>query len=435
MRRNQSRRGFLLHRKLVSVVLLAGIIAAIGMWALIPSCRGADSGTTVAKAPSHPCGKDDSSTSSEESTIPCPFASLAAGSESEKGASLSAGFGGGGFGMMGEGGDEIPPLCQYSGIITGIERTPSSFDPAKGQVSNIAVALSAPAANLTVRILNSLEEEVKVLYSGPAEETVPALSWDGTDSQGAQARYSIYLVDAVAMDESEQVIGTGQCDVITYKPKAGISMQDADKYRDAATHEWLKSSDEFVAAGLVNPGDGVSVTFDGQPVALANNEPSGIFRSQPLPYSAGYHSLNINVTPFGTQNSYDINWTVYLNQIESLGIIVLKDGEPVQHSFDYFIPADGEVARLDYSLDAAETDVRFYATHWPTDGSDPTNARTEPLGALPQGNHSYTWDGKDDEGALVRAGQYYLGVLAVPDIDSAVFRPAGIWVNAMIEVR
>ena len=213
-------------------------------------------------------------------------------------------------------------------------------------------------------------------------------------------------------------------------------MQDADKYRDAATHEWLKSSDEFVAAGLVNPGDGVSVTFDGQPVALANNEPSGIFRSQPLPYSPGYHSLSINVAPFGTQNSYDINWTVYLNQIESLGIIVLKDGEPVQHSFDYFVPAEGEVARLDYSLDAAEVDVRFYAIYKPPDDENPPFAvRTVSLGAQAGGQHSYTWDGKDDNGVTVATGEYSLELLASPELDSDVFRPGVIWTSAFIEVQ
>jgi len=232
-----------------------------------------------------------------------------------------------------------------------------------------------------------------------------------------------------------QVIGTGRCDVITYQPKAGISMQDADKYRDPATHEWLKSSDEFVAAGLVNPGDDVLVSFDGQAVSLANDEDNGIFRSQPLPYSAGYHSLAINVTPYGTQNSYAINWTVYLNQIESLGIVVLKDGEPVEHSFDYFVPAEGEVARLDYSLDAGEVDVRFYALFLPPDETDPVIVRSESLGQLGEGDHSYTWDGRDDEECLVGPGDYSMMLAAMPEVDSDIFRPAGIWVTGAIEVE
>ena len=339
--------------------------------------------------------------------------------------------------LLGGEGEEIPPICWTDGVITGVLRNPGSFDPARGQVSTITISVSQDVPQLTVRILNSLEQVVRVLYTGPASAQVPLQTiWNGTDTGGSQARYSIYLIDAVARDASSQVIGRGQCDVILYKPKAGISMQNADKFRDSETLEWLKSSDEFVAAGLVNPGDSVSVFFDNVQIPLANNEPNGIFRSQVLPYEVpGLHNLKITITPFGTQNSYDINWTVYLNQIEALGITVLRDGVPVQPPRNYFIPSEGETVRLDYSLDASEPDVRFLAVYVPYDGSDPVVVRDVTIGAQEGGVHSFVWDGLDNDGLPGLRGNYHPSVAAVPDLTSEIFCPGVIYASKIIELR
>ncbi len=332
--------------------------------------------------------------------------------------------------------EEIPPICWAEGIITGVLRNPPSFDPARTELSQITINLSQDADNLTVRILNSLSQEVKVLYSGSASTGAFHTTWNGTNSNNEQARYSIYLIDAVAKDAGGQVIGSGQCDLILYKPKAGISAQNADKFRDPNTHEWLKSTDEFVGAGLVNPGDVVSVTFDSQDVSLANNEANGIFRSQVLPYSPGYHTLNFQITPAGTMNPYNITWTVWLTQIEALGTTVLRDGIPVQPPRNYFIPAEGEEVRLDFSLDASEPDVRFYAVYDPPDDTtEGTIVRTVNLGSLGAGNHNYTWDGRNDQGFLAQRGQYSLVVIAPTDPASDVFVPASIFASRTIEVR
>jgi len=148
------------------------------------------------------------------------------------------------------------------------------------------------------------------------------------------------------------------------------------------------------------------------------------------------HNLKITITPFGTQNSYDINWTVYLNQIETLGITVLRDGVPVQPPRNYFIPSEGETVRLDYSLDADEPDVRFFAVYDPPDNTtEGTAVRTVNLGAKSGGQHSYAWDGRDNEGAFVQRGQYSLVVVAPTDPASDVFIPASIFASRTIEVR
>jgi len=342
---------------------------------------------------------------------------------------------GGGLGFQQEGGEqEIPPLTWWEGCVTSIEAAPPSFDPAVGQGTEITVTLSQQAQLLLIRIVNSLDEQVKVLYAQSAQSGDTVVEWDGSDAQENQARYSIYLVDVCARDGQAQVIGSGQSEVILYRPKGGVSMQDADKYRNE-DGEYIHSGDEWVAAGLVNPGDVVQVRFNGSPLNLADLTGEGVFRSQPFPeYSAGEHSVRITVYPLSVQASYNIDYTVYLNRIHFEDLVVFKDGEPVQHSYDYFVPADGEEVRLGFSLDAAEDALWLYAVQMHED-ADPVVTRTTALGPHAGGEHYCFWDGKDDHGVLCIPGDYSLVVLAQPDVAAEVFSPAGIFITKRIELR
>jgi len=341
---------------------------------------------------------------------------------------------GGGLDFQREGGEEeIPPLTWCDGTVTAIESDPASFDPVVDQTVSLHVTLSQSASTLRVRVLNSLDVAVKTLYSQSAPSGENQFEWDGTDDGDETVRYSIYVFDVVAYDQSHQEIGSGQTEVITYRPKAGVSLQDADKYRNENS-EYMHSSDEWVAAGLVNPGDAVSVFFDNQAWGLEDSETNGIFRSEPFDYSAGQHTVKIRVFPRMTQTYYDLDYTVYLNRIHCTGLTVLLDEEPVEHEFTYFVPSDGEVVQVDYALDADELGAGMYVVLVPED-DDPVPMRTVDLGSQTAGQHSVTWDGKNDGGLLCPPGKYCITVVTELDPAASLLRPAGIFITRYIDLE
>ncbi len=115
---------------------------------------------------------------------------------------------------------------------------------------------------------------------------------------------------------------------------------------------------------------------------------------------------------------------------------MLRDGVPVDPPRDYFIPAEGETVRLDFSLDADEDDVRVYVVYDPDDNETAgTAVRVVNLGPLSGGVHSYEWDGRDDGGVIVQQGMYSFMVVAPTDPDSEVFVPASIFASRRIEVQ
>ena len=142
----------------------------------------------------------------------------------------------------------------------------------------------------------------------------------------------------------------------------------------------------------------------------------------------------MTITPFGTQNSYDINWTVYLNQIEALGITVLRDGVPVQPPRNYFIPSEGETVRLDYSLDAGEPTVSFFVVQ-ATQEEEPKVVFASNMGSQNGGHHAVVWDGKDSSANLAPPGDYVLAIVAIAEANSDIFRPASIFAFKKVELR
>ncbi len=329
--------------------------------------------------------------------------------------------------------EEIPPLTWSDGTVTSLYCSPNAFDPVVGQTVTLHVTLSQSAFRLRVRVINSLDTVVKELSFQPAQSGESTFVWDGTDTQSQAVRYSIFRFDLVAYNNVMRPIGNGQTEVVTYRPKGGVSMQDADKYRNEDS-EYIHSSDEWVAAGLLNPSDNVAIYYDNNPVALDDLSSSGIFRSDPFTYSAGQHTVKIRVYPRMTQTYYDLDYTIYLNRIHCTGLWVLLDGDPVQHGFDYFVPEDDEVVQLNYSLDAAEDDVSFVALQVFED-AEPRIMRTVSLGSQSSGSHSYSWDGRNDNNLLCAPGKYCLMVIANPDMGASAFSPSGIFITKYIDIE
>jgi flagellar hook assembly protein FlgD len=328
----------------------------------------------------------------------------------------------------------IPSLTWFDGTVTAIADNPKSFDPVVGQTAGLTVTLSQAAILLRVSVLDSLNGTVKVLYNQQASSGVHNFSWNGKDNLGQNARYSIYVFSVVAFNNRMQEIGHGQTEVITYRPKAGVTIQDANKYVNA-NGEFDYSSDEWVAAGLANPGDNVQVLFDGMPRGLANNEPNGMFRSLPISYTPGAHTVKVTVFPRMTQTSYDIDYSVYLNRIYCTGLSVLLNGNPVGHNNTYFIPGSDENVKLDYALDAAEDGAFMYVSYMPPNGSDPILRRTIDLGAQTAGPHTVSWDGKDDLGVTCAPGKYSISVMTDVDPAAAQFRPSVIFITKFINLQ
>ena len=328
----------------------------------------------------------------------------------------------------------IPSLTWYDGTVVSLSCNPRTFDPVVGQTSTLSVNLSQAAIVLRVSVLNSLNGTVKVLYNQVAPAGTSTFVWNGKDSLGQNARYSIYVFSVVAFNNRLQEIGHGQTEVITYRPKAGVTIQDANKYVNAGG-EIEHSSDEWVAAGLVNPGDNVQVLFDGIPRGIANFEDTGIFRSLPIAYSPGAHTVKITVFPRMCQTSYDIDYSVYLNRIHCTGLSVMLNDVPVQHDFTYFIPGNGESVRLNYALDAPEDGAFMYVSYMPSTGSDPVLRRTIDLGTQTAGSHTVYWDGKDDLGVNCVPGKYSISVMTDVDPAAAQFRPSVIFITKFINLQ
>lgn len=328
----------------------------------------------------------------------------------------------------------IPSLTWFNGSVSAISCNFKSFDPAVGQTSTLSVSLSQAAILLRVSVLDSLNGTVRVLYNQQAPAGTSNFTWDGKNSLGQNARYSIYVFSVVAFNNRMQEIGRGQTEVITYRPKAGVTIQDANKFVNA-NGEIEYSSDEWVAAGLVNPGDSVQLLFDGMPRGLANNEPNGKFRSLPIAYTPGAHTVKVTVYPRMSQTTYDIDYSVYLNRIYCNGLSVLLNGIPVGHNNTYFVPGSGEYVKLDYSLDAAEDAAYAYVSFVPPNGSDPILRRTIALGAKAAGPHSVIWDGKNDMGAICAPGKYCISVMTGVDPAAAQFRPSVIFITKFINLQ
>ena len=328
---------------------------------------------------------------------------------------------------------EIPPLTWSDGTVTSLYATPNAFDPVVGQTTTLHVTLSQSAFRLRVRVINSLDTVVKELSFQPAQSGESTFVWNGTDTQSQAVRYSIFRFDLVAYNNVMLPIGTGQTEVVTYRPKGGVSLQDADKYRNEDS-EYIHSSDEWVAAGLLNPSDNVAIYYDNSPVSLDDSSSYGVFRSDPFTYSAGQHTVKIRVYPRMTQTYYDLDYTIYLNRIHCTNMRVLLNGDPVQHDFDYFVPEDDEVVQVNYSLDAAEDDVKFYVLRVIED-SEPVIVRTETIGSLAYGSHNYSWDGTNDDDLLCSPGKYCLMFLANPDLGATVFSPSGIFITKYIDIE
>jgi flagellar hook assembly protein FlgD len=329
--------------------------------------------------------------------------------------------------------EEIPPLTWCDGAVTDISCDPRSFDPVVGQTSSLHVTLSQSAFRLRVRVLNSLNVGVKELNFQSAPQGESIFTWDGTDTADEAVRYSIYVYSVTAFNNQMREIGSGQTEVVTYRPKGGVSMQDADKYRNEDS-EFIHSSNEWVAAGLNNPLDGVVVYYDNQPWSLENAASSGVFRSEPFNYTPGQHTVKIRVQPHSTQTYYDLDYTIYLNRIHCTSLQVLLDGDPVEHDFTYFVPDDGETAQVNYALDAAEEDVSFIALQVFED-AEPRIARTESLGSQSSGSHSYSWDGNNDDSLSCPVGKYCLMVIANPDMGASIFSPSGIFITKYINIE
>jgi flagellar hook assembly protein FlgD len=334
----------------------------------------------------------------------------------------------------------MPPLCNPPESTAPISRYPASFDPYHNQVTTISVDFSSYLGQTgKVWMENAKGDSLVTLFEATLSGSPVQVSWDGKDSGGLTRRQGIYLIKAAIWDEGlSQWTQVGQCDTVIYRPKWGVTQYKPYKYTIPATDDTPVSGDDWVIAGMANPGDTIAVAFDDNPVSLAYLDPNGLFRSSPVSYSPGTHSVAVSITPYGTQDPYLTTQSVYLNRIVVTAACAWINGACVR-SDRYFYPSQGETFKVWFILDASEPDARLGVskkyTHISQIPTDHPHETLIGLGALGNGSHTAQWDGRDDQGNIVAPDNYVVEVLTFPDPSQATYSPTMLFTRINVEVR
>jgi len=203
------------------------------------------------------------------------------------------------------------------------------------------------------------------------------------------------------------------------------------------TGEIPVSGDEFVVAGIVNPGDNINLFWDGSPLSISQLTVDGVFRSIVPTYSSGTHDIQMRITPSGTQNTYTLSQSIRLNRIVIFGAYAVgSNGQKVRDE-RYFYPAQGERAHLDFNLEASEEIIGAVVFKLPIDMTvEPMPLRVDELGPKLAGQHFWEWNGKDDYGNLVAPSKYRLEIIILPDgTSTGAYAPSVLFVRIDFEVK